>query len=231
MRYLHPVGPHEVFVGSGTHVTRRDGEPFGPVEHWTIHELPDGAWLMRVDGDGREVDGRSELIEAWRSPDDEGGRIERFDVVASNRPDDVPRRVRATYETVGAQLSVGRSLGADERLADVLDLPAGTMMQPGAYAFVGGLLTGGAMSVAWRHGLGGLYAAELATVAVQAGESSELEVSGRVRAVREYRGGGVMGPSHPLLGEVRYWVDTYGMLVRCTAGEIEVTLERYAFRR
>ncbi len=230
MRYLHPVGPHEVFVGSGTYVTRRDGKPLSLVEHWTIHELPDGAWLMRVDRDGREGDGRSELIEAWRPPGAEEGRVERFDVAASNKPDDVPRRAQMTVEVIGTQVHVGRSLGQAARQADTLDVPDHILLQPGAYAFVGGLLERGDGPLLWRYGRTGGYRAEVATAAVRPGDETRVVVSGKARVARAYYSDWLLGPENAVIGDICYWVDAHGMLVGCELGSFSVTLERYAFR-
>jgi hypothetical protein len=85
MRQLHPVAAHEKFVASGKYLRYdSDNNPTGQAEYWSIHELPDGAQLIRVDVDerfeGRDVGGGSELIEAWRSPEQDGGRIERVDI-------------------------------------------------------------------------------------------------------------------------------------------------------
>lgn len=231
MRYLHPVGAHEVFVGSGTYVTRQGGVVTGAPEHWTIHELPDGAWFIRVDRDGREVDGRSELIEAWRSPIDEGGQIERFDVVASNKVGDVPRRAQVTYSRMGEQVSVGRSLDSDERVFDEVDIPLGVGVQPGAYVFIGALLAGDVSSVLWRYGIDRGYVADVGTVSVVRGESVSLHISGREHEALLYDGGWLLNLGGVSGNVVRYWVDSHGIMLQCAVGELVVTLERYSFRR
>jgi hypothetical protein len=76
MRRLHVVGKQEKFIASGIYRTYAGGEVTGLAEHWSIHEVGDGAQFIRVDVDGRVYDGSSRLIEALRTPE---GQFERVD--------------------------------------------------------------------------------------------------------------------------------------------------------
>ena len=131
MRQLHPVGWSERFVASGVYLTYEDARPTGAVERWTVHELPDGAQIARVDRQGA---GRDDvlLIEAWRSPPAEGGRVERFDLQAVG-----PARMRASYILYPDRLEFSlRPDGGDER-HDALPLPDGALADPGGWLFAG----------------------------------------------------------------------------------------------
>jgi hypothetical protein len=157
--------------------------------------------------------------------------VERFDVMASNRPNDLPRRARATYEIVGGQLSVGRSLDGEERLVDILDITEETLLQPGAFAFVGGILAAKARRMIWRNGLEGAYRAESHGIALTMSNETTLMISGRERVVRTYTGDWVVYPDEADDPSTQYWVDHNDMLMRCVVGKLEVMLERYTFRR
>ncbi len=137
MRYLHAVGVHEKFVASGVYIHYQNGEATGTVEHWSVHELPDGAQLIRVDDDWRDRDGSSVLIEAWRSPASEGGRIERFDISAFGARGDAVQRVRATFSFSGDHLEVGHSIDDAPRRQLEMQLPPGYIVAPEGLIFGG----------------------------------------------------------------------------------------------
>jgi len=68
MRRLHPVGRHEVPVDQGV-IRRPDGE----LETWTVHALPEGRHVVRVEAEGAlwhlalDADSRPERLQArWR---------------------------------------------------------------------------------------------------------------------------------------------------------------------
>jgi hypothetical protein len=58
---------HEKFVASGLYRCYQDGHYAGLEEQWSIHEVG-GAQFIRIDLDGRQADGRSELYEILRVP-------------------------------------------------------------------------------------------------------------------------------------------------------------------
>lgn len=228
MRYLHPVAPHERFVASGTY--RYSNSRL--LEHWTIHELPDGAWFMRVDKDGRFEDGRSELIEAWRSPD---GAIERFDITAHGAPADAIKQVKASYTVDDGVLYVGRTINNGERHQEELELPQDYVMQPGAYVFFGlalpALVARAPLPMISRYGF-----TEQPDDAFKAGVmhptltfygEDEVTVDGKARPARRYMAG--------TRGETstdwhNYWIDAHDIFLRHAADNLLVQLERYAHR-
>jgi hypothetical protein len=240
MRYLHPVGPHEAFVASGSYHYYADDEATGLVEHWTIHELPDGAWFIRVDKDGRDFDGRSEWIEAWRGPVAEGGRIERFDVVYSGVMADVPRRVRATYTMDDTTLVQGRSFDDQARLQDEIALPQPYAVQPGSYLFFGMLLPtmveNAPYPVVMRYGVhedmeqSFLAVVTYPTVTFEGEET--LIISGRERAARRYiaAASNPEAKPGPRVDWHTYWIDENNIFLRHTGPGFRVELERYAHR-
>ncbi|GAB4346901.1 MAG: hypothetical protein Kow00117_23620 [Phototrophicales bacterium] len=137
MRYIHPVGGHEKFVASGIYHHQYDGVDTGTTESWSIHELPDGAWMIRVDEDYRAQDGSSVLIEGWRSPLTEGGQLLRVDIHAfSGKHDDI-KQVRATYTVDEDVLQIGREINNGEREWYTLQLPAGYILSPECLIFAG----------------------------------------------------------------------------------------------
>lgn len=137
MRSLHPVGVTENFVASGVYTHMENGTAIGSQEHWSIHELPDGAWLIRVDDDWRERNGSSVLIEAWRSPEAAGGRIERFDIHAFGAKDDDIKEVRAKFTFIDDYLEVGRTVNNGERQQFELALPHPYVVAPESLIFGG----------------------------------------------------------------------------------------------
>ena len=78
MRVLHPVTLREKLVASGIYRYLRGGELLKGEEHFSIHELPDGSWFVRIDYDWRVLDGTSQLIEALIDPLASGGRFQRI---------------------------------------------------------------------------------------------------------------------------------------------------------
>jgi hypothetical protein len=138
MRYMHPVGLHEKFVASGVYVHYKDGISTGGMEEWMIHEQPDGAHKIRVDEDGRAHDGGSVLIEAWRSPDIEGGHIERFDIHAFGANGDPIQQLLATYTIVDDKfLEAGRTIDDHAREQFELTLPEDYIVTPKSLIFTG----------------------------------------------------------------------------------------------
>lgn len=115
MRQLNPSRAHEKFVASGVYTFYVQDQPVGIVEYWSIHELPDGAQLIRVDMDGRSstlarVKARDTLIEAWRSPPQEGGRIRRFDVRVYGLKDDEVKFARVNISVETSHIHIASTL-------------------------------------------------------------------------------------------------------------------------
>lgn len=137
MRHIHPVGVHEKYVASGVYHHQQNGADTGTTESWSIHELPDGAWIIRVDEDYRTRDGSSVLIEGWRSPLAEGGLLLRVDVHAFGGKDDEIKEVRVTYTIDEDMLQVGREVDNGEREWYTLQLPDGYILSPESLIFGG----------------------------------------------------------------------------------------------
>lgn len=228
MRYLHPVAPHETFVASGTY--RYEGTRL--VEQWTIHELPDGAWFMRVDKDGRFADGRSELIEAWRSP---AGVIERFDITAYGAPDDAIKKVKASYTVDEGVLYVGRTINDGERRQDELDLPEDYVLQPGGYVFFGlalpALVGRAPLAMVSRYGFtpqpDEAFKAGIMHPSLTYYGEGEVTVDGRARPARCYMAG-ERGAED--MKWHQYWIDAHDIFLKHEAPGLLVQLERYAHR-
>lgn len=233
MRYLHPVAMHEVFVGSGTYRYLQNDAPTGLVEHWTIHELPDGAWFIRVDKDGREFDGTTELLEAWRSP---AGVIERFDVVAYNHPSEPVRSVRASYTVEGQMLYCGRTINDSDRVHTQLELPASYILQPGAYLFFGfalrRIVDEAPLAMVTRYGFSDnvdeVYLPGVVQPLVTFHSEDQVLISGQERDARHY----ISGERDEVAGAQwhHYWVDMHDIFLLHEGPGMRVQLERYALR-
>lgn len=137
MRYLHKVNQHEKFVASGIYIHYRNGQATKTREHWRIHEQPDGAHFIRVDDDWRDDDGSSVLIEAWRSPLAEGGRIERVDLTAFGPKSAEIKQVKATFTANNEFLDIGRTIDDNDREYFEMRLPDGYILSPESLIFGG----------------------------------------------------------------------------------------------
>jgi hypothetical protein len=130
MRHIHPVGIQEKFVASG-----RYHHPY--VIHWTIHEMPDGAWMIRLDQDGRETDGTSLLVEAWRSPIAEGGKIARFDIWGYGGKMHRIQQVKARYFIADNTLEAGIQFGNSPQTTQSIPFPKNAILIPDIPLFWG----------------------------------------------------------------------------------------------
>lgn len=119
MRKLHAVSPNELFVASGEYRYWRDDTQLPMTEKFTIHEIGEGAFLYRVDEDGREADGLTILSEALISPDKQ---FERFNVQSYNPKDDVLQNFKADYTFNPDYVQIGRRLANNEREYDEFPL-------------------------------------------------------------------------------------------------------------
>lgn len=111
MRSLHPNSPNEIFVASGEYRYWRDDVPLKIVEKWTIHELKGGAFLYRVDEDGRDEDGLTILSEALISPE---RQFERFNVQSYNPKDSDLKDYKADYTFNPDYVQIGRRIQGGE---------------------------------------------------------------------------------------------------------------------
>ncbi len=237
MRYLHPVAVHEVFVGRGTYRYYANEAPTGLVEHWMIHELPDGAWFMRVDKDGRYTDGRSELIEAWRSPE---GHIERFDIRAFGAQADPYQQVRATYTIEeGNLLHVGRSFDGGSQQQGTFEIPTDHVVQPGSYLFFGyalpAIVERAPLMMVSRFGFtddpASSFNVGMTTPSLTYYDEGEVTVDGKPTLARHY----LAAASADVDGQRQtqhhhYYIDRHNIFLKHAAPGMRVQLERYAHR-
>ncbi|MGB7341722.1 MAG: hypothetical protein WBC91_22685 [Phototrophicaceae bacterium] len=119
MRNLHVVAPNEVFVASGTYRYWRDNVELGISEQFTIHELQGGAFLYRVDEDGRDEDGLTILSEALISPD---YQFDRFNVQSYNAKDQLLKTFKADYTFNPNYVQIGRQMQGADREYDEFEL-------------------------------------------------------------------------------------------------------------
>lgn len=140
MRYIHPVGLPEKFVASGVYTYYRNAEPTGLIEIWNIYQLPDNAYLVRIDWDGRKDAAfqSSILLEAWYAPDELGENLGRLEMYAYGASFDPVKVVRSSYTFFDDFVQISRKL--DDRPAiideqawspDWVFLPAGTQLLTG----------------------------------------------------------------------------------------------------
>lgn len=111
MRYLHPISANEIFVASGEYRYWRDDSPLKVIEKWTIHELRGGAFLYRVDEDGRDEDGLTILSEALINPEKQ---FERFNVRSFNPKDSELKDYKADYTFNPDYVQIGRKIQGEE---------------------------------------------------------------------------------------------------------------------
>jgi hypothetical protein len=237
MRYMHAIGPSEAFVASGVYVHYVDNETTGTFEEWAIHELPDKAWMIRVDDDHRARDGSSVLIEAWRTPEIDGGQIERVDLHAFGGQDAEIKELRASYIVAdGPQLEFGRSIERGQREQGTLNLPEGYLLSPESLIFAGfevdelaargqmtpvvGYLPTMLLEVAYKPVI---YQQTASLVK----DTETVTVGKQSVPVRTFE------QVHPVSGERSFlWIDRYGVLLRYASadGRHRVHLTDYARR-
>jgi len=130
MRQIHPVGFHEKFVASGTYTEYFEAEPTDNFEHWTVHELPDGGQLIRVDRDQGRL-----LIEGWRNP--LNARIERIDIYVWEKHG---VRGKASYIYENGSLQVAYSTSDRPRQEKEIPLPPDCIIFAGASHLFRGMM-------------------------------------------------------------------------------------------
>ncbi len=113
MRYLHAISPAEMFIASGSY----QNADRKTIQQWTIHQLPDQAWMIRVDHIPQNI-----LIEAWRSPQ---RTLERVDVRTLNRPIQ-----RISYLLENALIEYGHTDGQATRIHKTLKLTTPLLALP-----------------------------------------------------------------------------------------------------
>jgi hypothetical protein len=139
MRVLHAIKPHETFVASGIYQSRENGSATGTTEQWSIHQLPDGAHLIRVDHNAREERGLTVLVEALTLPG-HVGRFERFDthlITVSRQPF---QKIRKTTTFTGDSVLIGTAVDGSDMTYRETTFTPGTLVYPPGHVFAGALL-------------------------------------------------------------------------------------------
>lgn len=134
MRSLHPNSPNEIFVASGEYRYWRDDVPLKIVEKWTIHELKGGAFLYRVDENGRDEDGLSILSEALINPE---RQFERFNVQSYNPKDSDLKDYKADYTFNPDYVQIGRRIQVGEHEYAEFPLMEGVLVYIKQMLFMG----------------------------------------------------------------------------------------------
>lgn len=140
MRHIHPIGLQEKFVASGIYTYYRNAELTGLLEIWNIYQLPDNAYLVRIDWDGRKDSAfqSSMLLEAWYAPDELGENLGHLEIYAYGAPFDPIKVVKASYTFFDDFVQISRKLDdrppvIDEQVwsPDWVFLPTGTRLLTG----------------------------------------------------------------------------------------------------
>ncbi|HLV34490.1 MAG TPA: hypothetical protein VKY59_05225 [Spirillospora sp.] len=231
MRRLHAVGQHEKFVASGLYRCYQDGRYTGLEEHWSIHEVG-GAQFIRVDRDGRQADGRSELYEILRVPD---GTIERIDLRAYGSRDDPFRQIKVSYTFFDNRVEIVRIVDHKQRHEAELIVPPGYVVLLKLLILTGFSIARasenedhrtpvftGAQQVVDENAWAGL-AGEMNTPRYIGDD--EIEIAGRPYPARYFQQRNDEG------SVMEYWLDRQDVLLRMDVNQInEARLTRYARR-
>lgn len=240
MRYIHPPRLHEVFVASGMYTFQFEGKPRGLVEHWTIHEQAGGAQVIRVDRDDRKDYGITTLVEAWRSPIMDGGRIERLDIFLRKDRRGLAGEVRGSYSFFGDSMQWQLIVDGEERPNEELALPPGYVVVPPVTFFEGFARYQAAQQpdavipAAYFHHFGPINIDSLQAVVgsmrVRPVEATTRQINGRDIAVTrcDYDSYDPLVWSKVWYYSGTVWVDEHGVLIE--QPEQSVTLTQYARR-
>ena len=187
-------------------------------EHWSIHEVG-GAQFIRVDIDGRAVDGHSTLIEALRTP---AGHFERIDQQLYERANARPGKLSHTFFEDRVEL-VG--LVDDHRSEAVLTMPPGYGLFSESWLLTGFTIQQAAQKAGritvLRTGLQGetINYSQMTLTAVALGQET-ITVTG-----------------HELVADCYRWQDTaaicldqHGVLLRADTPTAQIRLSQYARR-
>ena len=236
MRQLHPVSLHEKFLASGLYTHLRD-ERAAATEEWTLHELPDGSQIVRVDIEdnfGQDVV-ITVLIEAWRTSE---AKVERFDVWLNSRDHAGSQQAKATYMISDNRLQMIRTLDHAESQHEASELPENVVIcPPAAFIFLGALFTQTAEPASMLRVLHvgsnkSLLRPEIKSYHKTALGRSVRLVDGREIAVEGYR---LMDESARFTDRAVFWLDKYGVVVgyeepRGNGITYSLQLTRYARR-
>jgi hypothetical protein len=237
MRQLHPSSVHEKLVASGVYSHFRGEKQVGIVESWSINEQPGSGQIVRVDFDGRERDGRSILIEAWRNTQK---RTERFDVHAYGSERDEIKHAKARYMLLDGKVQITRVINGEIQPIEEVDADSNTVIYPGTALFKGFLVGQSAAEQQDIHTITYnpyyAYQPNLSTDAFRADdhtydaarflERRNITITGKVIEARGYEIPVPIGNEWPVA-----WLDEKGILLRLdNPGGLTILLTQYARR-
>jgi hypothetical protein len=219
-------------VASGAYSLFHNFVSYGIQEEWSIHELPDGAQIYRVDSKARNM-----LIVGYCSALEQGGRTERLDIrcwaVGLNSNGELVRGYgNATYIFAHDRIQIGYSVNNDARSHSELPLPQNCVVCVSESDFFHGHRI---IEVAKRMGVSVAVCScyvdasdppnimfDVLTYedAATAGDYDLVTVAGKPVLVQCY--------------QEKYWIDEYGVLVLYEESwgrhEYETRLTQYARR-
>jgi hypothetical protein len=200
MRYLHPIAAHELFVASGEYRYWCDDTTLKIVEKWTIHELRGGAFLYRVDEDGRDEDGLTILSEALISPE---RQFERFNVQSFNPKDAELKEFKADFTFNPDYVQIGHKTQGDEREYAEFALMEGTQVYIKQTLYMGltlnHILGRGGKSQVFTPQLLSFNDSQLQKIIVKELDSELVEIGQRKIEARKFQ----------IADDVFYWLDEH----------------------
>ncbi|MGJ3239944.1 MAG: hypothetical protein ACFE0Q_14630 [Anaerolineae bacterium] len=205
MRRLHVVAPHEIFVASGEYRYWRDGVPNKAFEKFTIHELPGGAFLYRVDEDGRDEDGLTILSEALINPEQ---RFERFNVQSYNPRDPLLLNFKADYTFNPDYVQIGSQVQGADREYDEFALIDGCEIYIKQTLYMGltlrHVLARDGTAHVFTPQLLALDSSQLQKLIVKSQDIESLNIGRKTIDAHKYQ----------VADEVFYWIDEHGIPIQ-----------------
>lgn len=205
MRRLHKVAQNEVFVASGDYRTWCDGVQLNLSEKFAIHELKGGAFLFRVDEDGRDEDGLTILSEALISPEQQ---FERFNVQSYNPKDTELKNFKADYTFNPDYVQIGRQTQGGDREYEEFNLIEGAQVYIKQTLYMGLTI----LSILNTNGKSHVFAPQLLSleqnllqkIVVEELDSESLKIGNHTIETRKFQ----------IADDVFYWLDSHDVPVQ-----------------
>jgi hypothetical protein len=125
MRHIHPVTIQETFVASGVYEWSDALQVQSFREAWSIHQLPDGSQMIRVDIGGWDAD-ENALVEVLCNVPDTPRDIERFDVHQFQGP----QRASVSHYVFFAEYVQARTIVDSVSQVDEIPLSSNIVIAP-----------------------------------------------------------------------------------------------------
>jgi hypothetical protein len=226
VRVLHPVAAQERFIARGEYRYQRDGDNLRLSERWTLHQVAGGAFLYRVDEDGRDEDGLTILSEALVSPE---GKLERFNVQSFNPRDPELVPFKADYVFYDAYVQIGSRRASGEHEYDEFALVADVVPYLRQTVLMG-------LTISGVHAQGG--SAPIFNPALLSTEGSriqKMQVIEREQSDLTVGNATIPAVCYQIAGDIFYWLDPHTIPLRreyTYAGQKYVaSLMNYAYSR